>query len=149
MAESADPDGESDLGLHCLLRSVCPKTWDHYISVCKPVGERGVGSTSKWDDICVLLHNRKWSYEKGPVLNQHAAARGYTTQVFLISCLWHLSRANNPKGLISLCTLSILCVSSLVWGSQTGAAYSSWGLTVALYAFSLSSGVLALRSRLA
>ena len=29
-------------------------------------------------------------------------------------------------------------MSSLVWGSHTGEAYSSWGLTIALYAFSLS-----------
>ena len=28
-------------------------------------------------------------------------------------------------------------MSSLVWGSHTGAGYSSWGLTMALYAFSL------------
>ena len=28
---SVDPDQEqSDLGLHCLPRSICPKTWDHY-----------------------------------------------------------------------------------------------------------------------
>ena len=30
MGDSVDPDQEqSDLGLHCLLRSVCQKTWDH------------------------------------------------------------------------------------------------------------------------
>ena len=26
MANSVEPD----LGLHCLIRHVCPKTWDHY-----------------------------------------------------------------------------------------------------------------------
>ena len=33
MANSVDPDQtapQSDLGLHCLPRSVCPKTHDHY-----------------------------------------------------------------------------------------------------------------------
>ena len=31
MANSADPDQEqSDLGLHCLSRYICPKTLDHY-----------------------------------------------------------------------------------------------------------------------
>ena len=31
MANSVDPDQEqSDLGLHCLPRPICPKTWDHY-----------------------------------------------------------------------------------------------------------------------
>ena len=29
MANSVDPD----LGLHCLPRPICPKTWDHY-SIC-------------------------------------------------------------------------------------------------------------------
>ena len=34
VANSADPDqtpqnAASDLGLHCLLRPVCPNTWDH------------------------------------------------------------------------------------------------------------------------
>ena len=27
--DSVDPD-QNDLGLHCLIRPVCPKTWDHY-----------------------------------------------------------------------------------------------------------------------
>ena len=31
MANSVDPDQEqSDLGLHCLPRQICPKTYDHY-----------------------------------------------------------------------------------------------------------------------
>ena len=31
MTNSGDPDQEqSDLGLHCLPRSICPKTWDYY-----------------------------------------------------------------------------------------------------------------------
>ena len=31
MANSVDPDQEqSDLGLHCLPRPICPKTYDHY-----------------------------------------------------------------------------------------------------------------------
>ena len=32
MANSVDPDHNcsSDLGLHCLPRHICPKTWDHY-----------------------------------------------------------------------------------------------------------------------
>ena len=29
MAVSVDPE-QSDLGLHCLPRLVCPKTYDHY-----------------------------------------------------------------------------------------------------------------------
>ena len=29
MANSVDPD-QSDQGLHCLPRHICPKTWDHY-----------------------------------------------------------------------------------------------------------------------
>ena len=29
MANSVDPD-QTDLGLHGLLRLVCPKIWDHY-----------------------------------------------------------------------------------------------------------------------
>ena len=29
MANSVDPE-QSDLGLHCLPRHICPKTWDHY-----------------------------------------------------------------------------------------------------------------------
>ena len=36
-------------------------------------------------------------------------------------------------------------MSSLVWGSHTGSAYSSWGLTMALYAFSLSEVFCVLR----
>ena len=31
MANSEDPD-QTDLGLHCLLRPVCPKICDHYIT---------------------------------------------------------------------------------------------------------------------
>ena len=32
MANSVDPDQtkQSDLGLHCLPRPDCPKTWEHY-----------------------------------------------------------------------------------------------------------------------
>ena len=31
IANSVDPDQEqSDLGLHCLPRPICPKTYDHY-----------------------------------------------------------------------------------------------------------------------
>ena len=29
MANSVDPE-QSDLGLHCLPRHICPKTYDHY-----------------------------------------------------------------------------------------------------------------------
>ena len=36
-------------------------------------------------------------------------------------------------------------MSSLVWGSHIGAAYSSWGLTMALYAFSFSEVFCVLR----
>ena len=35
MSDSLDPDqmphsAASDLGLHCLLKPVCPNTWDYY-----------------------------------------------------------------------------------------------------------------------
>ena len=30
MANSVDLEEQSDLGLHCLPRHICPKTWDHY-----------------------------------------------------------------------------------------------------------------------
>ena len=30
MANSVDPDQTAPLGLHCLLRPVCPKIKDHY-----------------------------------------------------------------------------------------------------------------------
>ena len=30
MANSADPEEQSDLGLHCLLRPVCPKTLEDH-----------------------------------------------------------------------------------------------------------------------
>ena len=33
MANSVDPE-QSDLGLHCLPRAICPKTWDHYGTFC-------------------------------------------------------------------------------------------------------------------
>ena len=33
MANSVDPD-QTDLGLHCLLRPICPKTGDHYGILC-------------------------------------------------------------------------------------------------------------------
>ena len=40
VAISVDPGQEqSDLGLHCLPRPVCPKTWDHYgrFITCKQI----------------------------------------------------------------------------------------------------------------
>ena len=30
MANSVDPEVQSDLGLHCLPRPICPRTSDHY-----------------------------------------------------------------------------------------------------------------------
>ena len=48
-----------------------------YLSVSQWVSS--AGSTSKWDDICrerYMLHNHKYSYKKGPDVNQHAAAPG-------------------------------------------------------------------------
>ena len=30
IANSEDPDQQSDQGLHCLPRPICPKTLDHY-----------------------------------------------------------------------------------------------------------------------
>ena len=39
MANSVNPDQEqSDLGLHCLPKPVCPKTWDHYGLYYKNIG---------------------------------------------------------------------------------------------------------------
>ena len=42
IANNVDPE-QSDLGLHCLPRAICPKTWDHYdqlyvlILKCPPI----------------------------------------------------------------------------------------------------------------
>ena len=33
MANGVDPDQQSDLGLHCLPRPVCPKTYEHYVTL--------------------------------------------------------------------------------------------------------------------
>ena len=84
-----------------------------YFNKAQPLSKTAVADTSyKRNDYVILYYFRQKKITKSFGIYKH---------VFILRL-----------------QIGIFCMSSLVWGSHTGEAYSSWGLTIALYAFSLS-----------
>ena len=50
---------QSDLGLHCLLRHICPKTWDYY-SIQQRLTVLSCGNMSMTAFTSVELHQEEW-----------------------------------------------------------------------------------------